>query len=146
MNLLGFRPIIRNCTVLIILLVIGIASCSKDDAPTENEIIGTWQLSSATRDGVNLTIPTCAKLDKIEIKSNKTFVQTGYYSPSENDMDCTINEEASSSGTWSIPSKGKLKFTYLFEGVSISETWYYSISENKLTSSSEEITLVYVRK
>ncbi|MEM8765306.1 MAG: lipocalin family protein [Bacteroidota bacterium] len=128
-----------------------LSSCGNDDGPVnDTNIIGVWQLSEITIDGeVDDEISDCTFEDTLEFKSDNTYVEMAYASPAPNDPNCVLDEDSSDTGTWSIPSAGRLSVTFTFGEDDFTQIADYSISGNTLSISFDvngsDYTTIYTR-
>ncbi|MEL6973862.1 MAG: lipocalin family protein [Bacteroidota bacterium] len=117
-------------------LMIILSSCGSDDGPVnDSSIIGVWQFSSILVDGEEAEVSDCTYQDTVEFKSDNTYIETVYVTPDPNVTTCITDDDLVSSGTWSIPSAGRLSVTFTFGGESFTQIADYSISGNKLSIS-----------
>jgi len=132
------------------ILMTTLSSCGSDDGPVnDTNIIGVWQLSSITIDGEEDEVSNCTYQDTVEFKSDNTYIETVHFTPAPNDPNCVLDEDSSDTGTWSIPSAGRLSVTFTFGGESFTQIADYSISGNKLSISFDtngsDYTTTYTR-
>ena len=151
MNLIS-KSLLKNSLVTVgFILMILLSSCGSDDGPVnDTNIIGVWQISEITIDGeVDEEISECTYEDTVEFKSDNTYIEMAFASPAPNDPICVLDEDSSDTGTWSIPSAGRLSITFTFGEDDFTQIANYSISGNKLSISFDvngsDYTTTYTR-
>ncbi|MEM6892748.1 MAG: lipocalin family protein [Bacteroidota bacterium] len=146
------KILLKNSLVTVgFIFLTTLSSCGSDDGPVnDTNIIGVWQISEITIDGeVDEEIAECTYEDTVEFKSDNTYVEMNYASPAPNDPNCVLDEDSSDTGTWSIPSAGRLSVTFTFGEDDFTQIANYSISGNTLSISFDvngsDYTTIYTR-
>ncbi|MEO0505785.1 MAG: lipocalin family protein [Bacteroidota bacterium] len=134
MNLIA-KTLLKNSLVSIcFVLMMLLSSCGNDDGPVnDTNIIGVWQLSEITIDGEEDEVSDCTYQDTVEFKSDNTYIETVHFTTAPNDPTCVTDEDSSDTGTWSIPSPGRLSVTFTFGEDDFTQVANYSISGNTLS-------------
>lgn len=111
-----------------------LSSCGDDDGPVnDTAIIGVWQLSAIFIDGEEDEVSDCTYQDTVEFKSDNTYIETVHFTTAPNDPTCVTDEDSSDTGTWSLPSAGRLSVTFTFGEDDFTQVANYSISGNTLS-------------
>ncbi|PKA98702.1 lipocalin-like protein [Flavobacteriaceae bacterium MAR_2009_75] len=126
----------KKSFILLSAIALGLfSSCSDDDSAdsAENSLMGSWQLTAEYDNGEPYELDNCELEETIIFKSDGIYEFVDYDPAEGNENECVVDDD-SSTGTWSIPSSGKLSIS---EG-SIVIVTDYSISGNQLTITFEE--------
>jgi len=120
-------------TILMSLLFLAAFSACKsdDDTPTQDSIIGSWQLEQTFTDGVSDDISDCRKMSTANFLANGTFNATD--GRDEEDGSCLSD---SYGGTWS--NSGNDIYTII-----ITESEYTQEAKPRITFPNDKLTIFY---
>lgn len=120
-------------TILMSLLFLAAFSACKsdDDTPTQDSIIGSWQLEQTFTDGVSDDISDCIKMSKANFLADGTFNATD--ARDEEDGSCLSD---SYGGTWS--NSGNDIYTII-----ITESEYTQEVKPRITFPNDKLTIFY---
>ncbi|MEW7279192.1 lipocalin family protein [Aquimarina sp. 2201CG1-2-11] len=132
----------RILTTVLILSVLAVSSCKKDDdaGTSEDPIVGTWKLTKVLVDGKEVSLGECNKNNNYVFEADAKGVDN-YYN--------TVNSECklfSDSFTWKNNSGGSYTNTYTFEGEEDFEQFTLENNELKLIDNLEDIVDIYTKQ
>jgi len=132
-------------TILMSLLFLAAFSACKsdDDTPTQDSIIGSWQLEQTFTDGVSDDISDCQKMSTVNFLANGTFNATDHSGGED------FCESYSYGGTWSNSGNGVYTIIITESGLTEEIKINVSFPNGKLTiinaDQVESDTTVFVR-
>lgn len=127
----------KRSFILFSAIVLGLfSSCSDDDSSDtpEDALMGSWQLTAEFDDDEPSELETCDLESTIIFKSAGVYEYLDYDPAEDNENECVVDDDSFTAG-WSIPSPGKMAFSYEDGENFIAD---YSISGNELTISFED--------
>ncbi len=126
--------IMKKLSLFILLIAATLTSCgSDDDSPgtTEANLIGKWQWTAASENGVAETLDQCDLQDTIEFQTGGTAVSIFFNSTNTNGQ-ITCGDAQTENITWSL-SGDQLSLTYTEGTISETDTATITISGTTLT-------------
>ncbi|MEM9686941.1 MAG: lipocalin family protein [Bacteroidota bacterium] len=127
-------------TILTAVVSILLTSCGKDDGntPTQDPIIGTWQLEQTFTNDVSDDISDCEKQSTIEYKADGSYEASDKFDP-EMGSACV---EDNYTGTWE--NKGDNAYDIFTTGEDGAVTFTITFSDGKLTRQIDDERYVYI--